>query len=770
MKKIIRFLFLLFLCIGLSATIVNAQPEVVEEPAAEAEVVDDSADTEGDELAFYELENMMDATVTTAGKIAQKASAAPSIITVITANEIKNMGAKDLADVLRTVPGFDAVVNPQWRSKIVAVRGMFNTANDNAKVKFMLNGHTLRDNENNIVLYFDFIPIHLVKQIEIIRGPGSALYGTGAFFGVINIITQDGKGETKKDLEIGATGSYGTFNTTNNHANFSLKSGDLEAYFFAEYNRTDGHTKTIDSDGPAAAFGIANSAAPGPSKSDHSYLNVFTNVSYGNLSVQALFAHAEYNPYLGAAYAVSDDCDGVLNMGYVEAAYKMPLSKKGNINAKVYADLNRYHNTFELYSEETTSGALMWSVNEGAIASTAQTYMTTGAEVTLEYDLTSWLKSVTGVFYEFVRAFDDETKANAQIFVNPGPITINGTPYGYTAYLGGLVDTSDTYPFHKDTNRHNIAAYEQVTIDFKDLFSLQTGVNSLALTGGVRADWYNDFGVSINPRAGLVYGPIEELYFKALFGMAFRAPSFNELYVYNNPAQEGNPNLDPETITTIEALVGLSPMKNLKATITGFYIQAKDLIQEDKTAAVPKLQNMGNVNSLGVEGEVKVVLEKNKYAFCNVSYQKVTDVSHDTITHQTTSNTYTQVDFDPGGRPLIIINGGVNYEFIEFINTNVSINYSGERSRSKRGYYTQTDVTGTLNYDTRDKIASSVTLNAGLAFRIGFLVPALKGLEASFYAYNILDTDVRDPDFSVTVLNDYPRAGRSFLGKVSYKF
>ena len=110
---------------------------------------------------------------------------APGVVTVITAEEIKNLGYRTFVEILRTVPGFEILKTGALGDTIPAVRGI---AGDN-KVRVMLNGHLVNNPlRGGAFVTFDDFPVEGIKRIEIIRGPGSATYGENAFMGVINII------------------------------------------------------------------------------------------------------------------------------------------------------------------------------------------------------------------------------------------------------------------------------------------------------------------------------------------------------------------------------------------------------------------------------------------------------------------------------------------------------------------------------------------------------------------------------------------------------
>ena len=147
-----------------------------------------------------------DKEVTIATRHETQISKAPSIVTVITDEEIKNLGYRTFIEILRTVPGFEILKTGALGDTIPAVRGF---ASDN-KVRVMLNGHLVNNPlRGGAFVNFDDFPVEGIKRIEIIRGPGSAMYGENAFLGVINIITKDAK-----DIDgVKVSSGYGSFDT-----------------------------------------------------------------------------------------------------------------------------------------------------------------------------------------------------------------------------------------------------------------------------------------------------------------------------------------------------------------------------------------------------------------------------------------------------------------------------------------------------------------------------------------------------------------------------
>ena len=119
--------------------------------------------------------------------------------------------------------------------------------------------------------------------------------------------------------------------------------------------------------------------------------------------------------------------------------------------------------------------------------------------------------------------------------------------------------------------------------------------NDLNLTAGVRYDHYSDLGSTTNPRLGLVWSFLKNADRKLLYGQAFRAPSFTELYNDNNPSLMGNPDLLPEKIKTYEASLGYRFSDSLRANLNYFHNNI-DSLHRSCSALLPILSHPGLPN------------------------------------------------------------------------------------------------------------------------------------------------------------------------------
>ncbi|MBN1591365.1 MAG: TonB-dependent receptor [Pirellulales bacterium] len=169
-------------------------------------------------------------------KTAEKASEAPGIVDVITAKDIEDFGAKNLYEALEWATSVYMTGSFMYPRNIASIRGDL-AAHEGNHVLVLINGRPFRECVGggfNSTIYTAF-PIHMIERIEVIRGPGSVLYGTNAFTGVINVVTKNPKEPTIHASVLG--GSYGW-------QSYSLAAGNGNEsrgyYGGAMYNRSKG--------------------------------------------------------------------------------------------------------------------------------------------------------------------------------------------------------------------------------------------------------------------------------------------------------------------------------------------------------------------------------------------------------------------------------------------------------------------------------------------------------------------------------------------------
>jgi len=205
------------------------------------------------ELSFLRLERVSIATGTE-----QSISRVPAVTTVITAQEIKAMGATNLDQILETVPGLHVARSNIGYNPIYTFRGIY--SDFNPQVLMLINGISIDTlYAGNRGQAFGGMPVNAIERIEIMRGPGSAVFGADAFAGVINIISKD----KIKSTEIGVR--LGSFNTQDGWILQAGKLKDFEVMLALEYHSTEGQNQIIAADAQTAfdgMFGTDASLAP----------------------------------------------------------------------------------------------------------------------------------------------------------------------------------------------------------------------------------------------------------------------------------------------------------------------------------------------------------------------------------------------------------------------------------------------------------------------------------------------------------------------------
>lgn len=186
-------------------------------------------------MDLYEL---MGVELTTAGKQKEKISEIPASVILVTREDIKRYGYTSLVEILQNIPGLYMIDDYNWMgTKNFGVRGFFSTGSFNDMI-VLING--VNQVENIFDSYFTesiAVPVEAIDRIEVIRGPMSVIYGSGAFFGAINIITLDSESKNPGNMISSTLGSLGT---TKLFARFSGRKGDFRYSVNASIYKEDG--------------------------------------------------------------------------------------------------------------------------------------------------------------------------------------------------------------------------------------------------------------------------------------------------------------------------------------------------------------------------------------------------------------------------------------------------------------------------------------------------------------------------------------------------
>lgn len=471
------------------------------------------------QLKSLDLEQLFEVKVDTvyaASKYEQKTTQAPASVSIVTQGDIKRYGYRTLAEVLQSLPGL--YVSHDRNYGFLGTRGV-SLGDFNSRMLLLIDGHRINNNlTDGAAIGTDFLlDVDLIDRVEVIRGPGSALYGNNAFFGVINVITR--KGIQVDGVE--ASGEYGSFGTYkfrgtvgksfDNGFEFLVSgtyydSDGVDELFYEEYNtpaQSNGRAEDMDGDGSGSFFG---------------------SVKFKDFTLQGGYVSREkVNPTAQYFTTFNDPrLTTVDERSYADLKFAHDYPGVVDVTAHVYFDQNNYEIGYPVGGPPASS--LFNEEQEGAWW---------GAELQLSKRL--WEKHIITAGAEY----RDDYQQGKRVF-----------------------DQNATYT-DIEASRRSYGVFAQAD------FAVRT---NLHFTGGVRYDQYGDFDPTFNPRLALIYDLFQKSTLKGIYGSAFRSPNFLEL---SDPRFQ---NIQPEEITSYELVYEQGIGNHLRSSIAGFYNDMDDLI------------------------------------------------------------------------------------------------------------------------------------------------------------------------------------------------
>jgi iron complex outermembrane receptor protein len=645
---------------------------------------------------------------------------APAVASVITAADIAAMGASDLDQVLESVPGIHVNRGPNGNNPLYVVRGIVSSYTP--QVLMLQNGVPITTafigNKGNI---WGGYPVEHISRIEIIRGPGSALYGSDAFSGVINIITK-GAAEAQ-GTEIGARAA--AFHTYDGWIQHGGKLGPVEVEAYVRMGQSDGFSSEIGADAQTrndTLFKTHASLAPGGLNNQVKSLDGNLDLVYGQW--RARFGYKKrYDMGTGAGIAVALDPVGrqrservTSNLSWTEPLVTRDWGMGASFSTQQYAQ-----EVPVLYQLLPPGATFPTGTFPNGMIGAPETWERT-------YRLSGYA-DYSGLRQHHVRigvGHDDIDLYRTREYRNFN-YAANGTPIP----LPAVIETTYTTPFLRPQRRKIDYLYLQ------DEWNLAQDWN---LTAGVRHDHYSDFGGTTNPRLALVWDASFDLTAKLLYGRAFRAPSFSESYGITNPVALGNPNLKPERNATTELAFAWQARTDATVNLTFYHYDMKNIIRVVPNATPGTggtYANTGDQSGHGIELESNWTVTRDLRLSGNYAWQRSTD--------QTTHA-------DAGYAPHHHLYGRADWVFASGYQAGSQLNWVAGRQRAAG--------------DLRAPIADYTTLDLTLATRNG-----RNQWNFSAALRNVFNADVREPSPGpgLQLPYDLPMAPRAFSVQASYK-
>ncbi len=532
----------------------------------------DDATAPAKDLTSLPLEELMKievATVYTASKFEQKVTEAPSSVSIVTSDEIKKYGHRTLADILRSVRSFFITYDRNYSYS--GVRGFGREGDYNSRILLLVDGHRINDNiYDSAPLGTEFVvDVDMIDRVEVIRGPGSSLYGSNAFFAVVNVITKQGKavGGVEVSGEAGSFDSYKgrlTYGNSFKNGLEALVSGSIydsngDRFFFPEFND------------PATNNGVTD-------RTDYDrFHDALAKFSYGGFVLEGLYSSRTKGiPTASFGTDFNDRRNKTVDeWWFADLKYERSLGREVDVMGRLFYD------AYEFNGDYVYGGVVQRNLAHGRWW---------GGEAQVAARLLDRNRIMAGIEYR-----DN---------IRQDQVTFNVDPFE---------------PIVNDRRRSRIWA-----LFLQDEFTI---FRNLVLNAGGRLDHYSTFGTTANPRLALIYTPLEGTVFKVLYGTAFRSPNVNELFFADNTAQEANPSLKPEKIQTYEVIYEQYFGGKYRGSINGFYYTIDNLIVSatDPVNNLEQFKNLNRAEAAGGEVELEGKWDNGVTGRVSYSYQDAWD-------------------------------------------------------------------------------------------------------------------------------------------------
>lgn len=643
------------------------------------------------------LEELMELTITISTSTPQSLARAPAVVTVITAEDIRATSAGNLAELLQSVPGIYVRASHFGYRPLIHFRG----GNANQTL-LMVNGSPMKDLTWGFGIFWKGLPASIIDRIEIIRGPGSALFGSDASGGVINVITKSAVGVNHSEIGL----RHGSFDTSA----LSFQHGDHWAGFdltlTGELSRTNGHAPLIQSD--------AQSLYDQQTGNSSSYAPARARYDWQNHDLRLSLAHGAWR-VLGDYTRHRDLAIGLTGGGLLDPTTRASDYRR---SLQLRHDQEQLNDHWGLHAE---FGYLDLGYHSG----NGFQERPPGHQV----GTTLYPHGVINQMIAHERRWNGELSTHYRGF-NSHSLRLGG---GYIWQAPTRVEhrTSDPQnPLQLNDHSGTAAAFipqhrrEVYYLFLQDIWKIN---ERWELTSGARYDRYSDFGGTFNPRLALVWQTTPQLNTKLLYGQAFRAPSYYELYAPTSHSQP-NPHLQPERSETWELAFGYTPMRNLRLGLNLYHFVQQDLI----APAQGRFANTGQHTTRGLELETQ--WQASEALRLAASYSA----------HYQEQSPYRSL-FVPQ-RTLYLRS---DWSLSPAWNWNLQLNWSGPRPRSE--------------HDPRPTLAANGLLDTTLRYAPN------NRWEFAATIRNLLDQDARE--FTGRAIpNDLPLPGRNVYAELRYRF
>ncbi|MCK9427021.1 MAG: TonB-dependent receptor [Ignavibacteriaceae bacterium] len=520
------------------------------------------------DITSISLDSLLNIKISSASKYWQKTFEAPSAVSIISSEDIEKFGYQTLGEALSSLCGFYFSYDRNY--SYTGVRGFSRPTDYNNRILLLLNNHAMNENVfGSSSLGTDLgIPLSSIERIEVVRGPGSSLYGTGAMFAVINIITKSGKNFDKTSFSLGA-GSLRDYTATFNYG--SEISNDLEVFFSTEYfNRKGRNLFFKEFDDPSSNSGLAVDL------DKDNYIGLLTKINYKRLQIQLKYSTREkYIPTAPYGISFNDKRTKTIdNISFAEISYTLPIDGTKQLTFLSSIDNYKYSGDYPYNS------SVLYDAADG---------IWTNLNAQFDWEVSSSYHLITGIEYK------GSIKSEYKTWDEAGEIFKTNT----------LSSVKSIY----------------LQNEFQPL-------SNLSLMASVRYDDYSNKSALFSPRGAVVFNFLDNTTLKLIYGSSYRTPNTYELYYKDIPTNfKPNPYLTSEKITTLEFVAEQKLFNNFYGIFSLYNYKVNNLIDQNFDITDSSLQfiNYSKVSTTGFEVDLNYHPSENIKTFFRYSYQYAID-------------------------------------------------------------------------------------------------------------------------------------------------
>ncbi len=502
-----------------------------------------------------------------AAKREQSLGNVASAVTVVSADRLRRFGYRTIAEAIAAVAGI--YIQDTRLTQQVGIRGVQIPGAFNSRILVLVDGASINEAWGAFagVAWDAAVSIDEVARIEVIRGPVGAVYGPNAFFGIINIVTRSAIEGQRVWGRVGlhsVQGAVSTAGFTYGEVNRQLRGSVLAMKRFGEtYRNAQISDRELGSDGGETFI----ASVVGQSGGSFAQLRAYRSVR------QVAFAPYDSNPDLDPPYVIYN------TQVLAEGGHTRELSKRLAVTGRAYGGFYRFKDD-------------------------------------IHYD-------VDDLFQDYGDAFTVGGEGRARYEVVPDRL-------GVTAGVELNINRTESRSFTVG----NEADGAIVPLDFttQGVYAELDGqvLPWLGFTAGTRFDRHSviesAFSKRFSPRGAVFLSKQDRYGAKLLYAEGFRNPSAFEGFFDDMVDFSANPDIEPETIRSYEAVLWGRPIGGMSTRLSGFYWDANDVIEQRPNPMDPtrlQFQNVGRYVTVGVEAEGSYRTSGGWYGFGGLAYAKV---------------------------------------------------------------------------------------------------------------------------------------------------